>query len=400
MGVSVTDPVFKEIIEQNIKREENILLEYACHSVAGVRKVAEGDSDSDSMTRAVFFRDTDRIIHSSTYARYIDKTQVFYLFENDHLTHRVLHVQFVSKIGRVIGRALRLNEDLIEAIALGHDLGHVPYGHDGERILDAVCKQEGIGSFGHNVQSVRALNLLENNGQGLNLSLQVLDGILSHNGELLTKEYRPCYDKTWEQFENEYNQCLMDSAYSKKIFPMTLEGCVVRISDVIAYIGRDIEDAVRVRVIKRKDIPEKVTTLLGNTNDKIINSLVTDLICNSYGKPYLAFSDDVFVALRELMDFNYAKIYSNPAIKTQDHKIKNIFNVLFSQYCKDIENKCESSPVYRYFMSGKNRQYLDSTDYKRIVIDFIAGMTDDYFNNQFKELFVPQSFGYSLSPDV
>lgn len=389
--------IFDEIKVNNEIREERELSEYACLSNKGLRKRKEHQQKDSAVIRPMFFRDTDRIIHSSAYTRYIDKTQVFYLFENDHLTHRVLHVQFVAKIGRVIGRALRLNEDLIEAIALGHDLGHVPYGHDGERILDSICRDAKIGSFAHNVQSVRSLNELENNGKGLNLSLQVLDGILCHNGELLTKEYRPNTGKTWEDFEAECEKCLENGHYSRKILPMTLEGCVMRISDVIGYIGRDIEDAVRLRVIHRKDIPQRVQKVLGSTNDKIIDSLVVDLVEQSYGKDYLSFSDEVFEALQELMKFNYKEIYACPAIKTQDKKIVNMFVTLFDHYCEALENNDTSSPICKYFASSKDNVYLDKTDNRRVVVDFIAGMTDDYFNNQFKQLFVPQSFGYSLT---
>lgn len=389
--------IYNEIIENNKLREERELSEFACLSADGVRKRKEQYHEDSSAIRPVFFRDTDRIIHSSTYTRYIDKTQVFYLFENDHLTHRVLHVQFVAKIGRVIARALKLNEDLVEAIALGHDLGHVPYGHDGERILDTICRDREVGSFAHNVQSVRALNHIENSGKGLNLSLQVLDGILCHNGELLTKEYRPNYGKSWDDFEEEYARCLEDGKYSRKILPMTLEGCVMRISDVIGYIGRDVEDAIRLRVIKRKDIPENVQKVLGSTNDKIIDSLVVDLIKQSYGKDYLSFSDDVFAALQELMKFNYKEIYACPAIKTQDKKIVNMFVTLFDHYLEAIESGDKDSPIAKYFASSKDNKYLCDTPPGRVVVDFIAGMTDDYFNNQFKQLFVPQSFGYSLT---
>jgi len=159
----------------------------------------------------------------------------------------------VSKIGRVIGRCLKLNEDLIEAISLGHDLGHVAYGHDGEKVLHKLCKDNKIGCFCHNAQSVRLLMEIEQGGKGLNLSLQVFDGILSHNGEILSEEYRPNYGKTWEMFEEEYRKCFTEEDYSRKILPMTLEGCVVRISDVIAYIGRDIEDSITLKLIKRKD---------------------------------------------------------------------------------------------------------------------------------------------------
>ena len=390
------DKIITSKILLNNKKREETLFPYACKSSNGIRKHPELEKIPDEKNiRQVFFHDIDKIIHSLTYTRYIDKTQVFYLFKNDHITHRVLHVQFVSKIGRVIGRCLNLNEDLIEGISLGHDLGHAPYGHDGEKLLNKLCMDNGIGFFCHNAQSVRFLMDIENRGMGLNLSLQVLDGILAHNGEMLNEKYKPDYKKTYEDFEKEYKKCFTDENYSEKIFPMTLEGCVVRISDVIAYLGRDIEDAIALRLIDREDIPSAITDILGNSNDKIVNALASDIIENSYGKDYLKFSKDIFKALILLKDFNYENIYLNPKIKTEFHKIENMFNQLFKQYHSDLKNK--DSHIHRHFLDNLGANYHKNTDEKRIVIDFISGMTDDFFNSQYKKLFFPQSYGYFLS---
>jgi len=388
--------IFTEIIINNIQRERATFSRHACKSHIGIRKFPEMEKVADRINiRPVFFHDTDKIIHSSAYTRYIDKTQVFCLFENDHITHRVLHVQLVSKIGRVIGRCLRLNEDLIEAIALGHDLGHVPYGHDGENILHELCKDNGIGCFYHNVQSVRLLMQIEGNGRGLNLSLQVLDGILAHNGEMPSNKYEPTYDKNWDSFEEEYKKCCEIENYSEKIIPMTLEGCVVRISDLIAYLGRDIEDAIRLKVIKRTDIPREIRRVLGFPNDKIINNLVLDLLKNSYGKSYLSFSDDVFRALNELLGFNIEFIYKNASINTELPKIKNMFTQLFERYCQDLAANYQDSDIYD-FIHEKDDVYLQNTNDRRMVCDYVAGMTDVFFNNRYQNLFVPQSYGYSL----
>jgi len=237
---------------------------------------------------------------------------------------------------------------------------------------------------------------IEQQGKGLNLSLQVLDGILAHNGEIVSAEYKPIYGKTWEQFEEEYRNCFTEENYSKKIFPMTLEGSVVRISDVIAYIGRDIEDAIILKVIKRKDIPSEIKQVLGSSNDKIINALALDLIKNSYNKDYLAFSKAIFQALKDLMKFNDQNIYSNPRIKTENDKIKNMFNQLFEKYCQHLESESRESPIYQDFLNTMKDDYCKNNDSKRIVIDFIAGMTDDFFNNQHRELFVPKNYGYYL----
>jgi dGTPase len=327
------DPILTKIVLNNLQRERKTLSRYACKNYKGIRKYPRREMVPDrENTRPVFFHDTDKIIHSRAYSRYIDKTQVFYLFKNDHITHRVLHVQLVSKIGRVIGRCLRLNEDLIEAIALGHDLGHVPYGHDGERMLHKMCINNGIGCFCHNAQSVRLLMELEEKGKGLNLSLQVLDGILAHNGEQPNKKYEPDYHKTWRVFEEEYRKCFEVEKYGDNIVPMTLEGCVVKISDVIAYIGRDIEDAVRLNVIMKEDIPPEVKRILGSSNDKIIYNLVLDLLKNSYDKNYLAFSEDIYKALHDLFIFNIKSI-----IRTQlsIHKLKRL-RICTSNFFRDI----------------------------------------------------------------
>lgn len=388
--------VFSKIVINNVNRERWALSKYACRSSKGIRKYPGREPTPDRENiRPIFFHDTDRIIHSLAYSRYIDKTQVFYLFEHDHITHRVLHVQFVSKIGRVIGRFLRLNEDLIEAIALGHDLGHVPYGHDGEKILDTLCKEHSLGCFCHNAQSVKFLTEIEKEGEGLNLSLQVLDGILAHNGEMVMKDYKPAYDKTWDHFEEELSNCFREDGFSEKIVPMTLEGCVVRVADVIAYVGRDIEDAITLNLLQREDLPDEITDVLGDTNDKIINRLILDLTEQSYNKDHLSFSEEIFLALKALKDFNYRRIYFDPRIKTESHKIEKIYRLLFEKYCEDLQNKNSSSDIYK--MPSK---YRSNTEGKRMVVDFIAGMTDDYFNNQFREYFVPKTYGYSARSEA
>ena len=264
--------------------------------------------DEENDIRPRFFRDADRILYSLSYTRYIDKTQVFSFSDNDNISKRMTHVQFVSKIARTIGRGLQLNEDLIEASSLGHDLGHPPFGHEGEKILNEISKKNGCGVFAHNIQSVRTLITLENNGVGKNISVQVLDAILCHNGEVLNKEYYP-KKKTKEEFLNEYSEVYKDDSYSKKLIPMTKEGCVVRISDIIAYVGKDLEDAIRLGILKREDLDKSITDVLGNTNDKIVDALVTDVINNSYNKPYIKLSNKVYNALNKLIEYNYKNIY-------------------------------------------------------------------------------------------
>jgi dGTPase len=386
--------IYSEIIKNNARREGRTLSKYACKSLKGIRRFPEREEMPDEKSiRPVFFHDADRIIHSRAYARYVDKTQVFFLFENDHITHRVLHVQLVSKIARMIGRCLKLNEDLIEAISLGHDLGHVPYGHDGESYLDEICFSKGFGHFCHNAQSARFLMELENEGQGLNLTLQVLDGVLAHNGELLQSKYEPDISKDWNMFLEEYDKCWKVDNFSAQIVPMTLEGCVVRISDIISYIGRDIEDAIVVKMIRREDIPESIVKVLGNNNRDIINKLIRDVVLNSYDKPYLSISNDVYNALNELIHFNYESIYHNPFKMKENEKIKNMFRLLFDTYLKQLNQKDENSIIYGEHLKKMSNSYKENNNNARIVVDYIAGMTDNFFNSQFNDLVLPKKFG-------
>jgi dGTPase len=294
-------------------RESRLFSPFAAFTAKAARRVPEPRIDHGH--RQDYAVDSDRILHSLAYTRYIDKTQVFYLMDNDHITHRVLHVQLVSKISRTIGRFLRLNEDLIEAIALGHDIGHCPFGHDGEKYLSRLCEKAGIGPYLHNVQSVRFLEKIERKGAGLNLTLQTLDGILCHDGEIHNEELRPTSDKTFSVFDQETAE---KSAHPDlPLMPMTMEGCVARMADTISYIGRDIEDAIRLNLIKRSQLPRESVARLGDTNGTIVYTLVTDLITNSLDQPFVAFSPEVSHALERLKQFNLTEIYLNPRIKPQ-----------------------------------------------------------------------------------
>ena len=351
---------------------EEYLSEFATKSSDAVRIKQEEDD-----YRSPFFRDADRIIYSLSYTRYMDKTQVYSFKENDHISKRIVHVQLVSKIARAIGRSLRLNCDLIEAIGLGHDIGHTPLGHTGESFLNEISRRELDEYFCHNVQSMRNYLVIENNGRGSNLTIQTLDGILCHNGEVLLQKYEPV-KKSKDDVINQYNNCYKDKKYNN-IMPMTLEGCVVRISDIIAYIGRDLEDAINLGLLNRSDIPEEITKVLGNTNREIVNSIVTDIIKNSINKPYIMLSDEVYNAIEALKDFNYKNIYYK-SLNESEHKLyKEKMNELYQKYVNDIDNENFDSEIFKVFLNNQNEEYNQSTKTKRIVIDFIAGMTDDYF---------------------
>ncbi|MBP3461008.1 MAG: HD domain-containing protein [Bacilli bacterium] len=361
-----------------LKNEEK-LSNFASKSEEAIRfKQLEED------IRPAYFRDVDKIIYSLSYTRYIDKTQVFSNNDNDNISKRMTHVQMVSKIARTIGRALNLNEDLIEAASLGHDLGHVPFGHTGEAILSKISMEHNEGYFNHNIQSVRTLMYVENKGKGVNISLQVLDAIMCHNGEIVESNYMPS-PKTKEEFLEEYNSSYKDKTVNLKMRPMTLEGCVVRISDVIAYIGRDIEDAIRVGVIKKEALPKEIIEVLGNSNSDIINTMVLDIIENSYNKPYIKMSPKIYVALEKLKKFNYENIYNKANTKEQLKIYEKQFRFLFETYLKQIEEK-QDEKIFKVFLNEMDKEYLEKTSNERKVIDYIAGMTDDYFLNEYKRL--------------
>jgi dGTPase len=360
------------------EQEARLLSDRAALNSGAIRRAPEERGDTEY--RQNFSIDVDRILHAHAYARYIDKTQVFYLIKNDHITHRVLHVQLVSKIARTIGRYLKLNEDLIEAISLGHDIGHAPFGHDGERYLSGLCENFGIGSFQHNVQSVQFLDKVERKGIGWNLCLQTLDGILCHDGEVHNQMLQPASGKTFEDIDQELE--IKTSDPRTGLTPMTLEGCVVRIADTIAYVGRDVEDAIRPNLIDRSELPRDCVECLGNTNGTIVFNLVTDIIQTSFQKPYVAFSPDISDALKRLKTFNLERIYLNPVVKKHSANLKNLFGFLFKKYLSDIRSIDRSSVIFSRFLNGMSPAYIENHSSAEIVRDFIAGMTDEYFLSQ------------------
>ncbi len=365
-------------IKKQMKKSELCLSSYACKSSEAIRFKEEPKD-----IRLDFARDADRILHTLTYTRYIDKTQVYSDIQNDHISKRMTHVQFVSKASRTIARALGLNEDLCEAIALGHDVGHTPFGHNGEAILNDVSKRVISKSFAHNLNSVRVLKDLENSGHGINLTLQVLDGIMCHNGELVESNYAPV-KKDINTFLEEYNLCIKDEKKIKTLRPMTLEGCVVRISDIIGYIGKDIEDAVILGKINIESIPKDITNTLGRTNKEIMNNIIMDIIENSFNKPYIQMSSKVYKAVVELKKFNMENIYLKAVTKEELQEYRNMFNELYEIYFYAIKNKEKNNDIY-LFLNDMCEEYMEKNSIEQIVIDFISGMTDRYMEGQYKK---------------
>lgn len=370
-----------EKVRKNMTIRNNYLCKMATKDSEAFRFKEVNDNDF----RTPFFRDIDRIVYSLSYTRYMDKTQVFSFNDNDNISKRMTHVQMVSKIARTIGRALGLNEDLIEAAALGHDLGHVPFGHAGERILNEISLNNGEGYFNHNVQSVRTLMTLENNGKGSNITLQVLDAIMCHNGELELEEYRP-RKKDKDTFLKEYEETYKDKDMIKKLVPMTLEGCVVRVSDIIAYIGRDIEDAIRMKIINPDEIPKEISDVLGLTNREIINTIINDLVSNSLDKDYLKLSNNIFQAIKSLKQFNYEHIYAKANSKEMLDLYEDMFNKVFTNCLNDIKTNNKEGHIFTIFLNDMTDEYLNNTSDERKVIDYIAGMTDDFIVSEYNSI--------------
>lgn len=295
--------------------------------------------------RTAFQRDRDRILHCKAFRRLKDKTQVFLSPQGDHYRTRLTHTLEVSQIARTVAKALQLNVDLVEAIALGHDLGHTPFGHAGERVLNSLAP----GGFSHNVQSLRVVNSLEKDGKGLNLTYEVRDGILNHKTSAM---------------------------------PSTLEGKIVRICDKIAYIHHDMDDAQRAGIIREEDVPEIFRTKLGKSTKERLNTMIHDLIATSYGKNEIAMSPDIEETMRDLRKLMFQTVYTNPIAKSEEKKVQLLFEVLFDYYRKNPEQLPD-----KYRESVSQGECLDV-----VICDYISGMTDQYCIRTFEKIYIPRAW--------
>ena len=331
------------IRQKNEEMEKKFLSPYAalsCESKGRDREEPQCD------LRTVYQRDRDRIIHCKAFRRLKHKTQVFLAPMGDHYRTRLTHTLEVSQIARTIAKSLDLNEDLTEAIALGHDLGHTPFGHAGERTLNKLCSK----GFRHYEQSIRVVEVLENNGRGLNLTKEVRDGIINHrtSGN-----------------------------------PSTLEGKVVRLSDKIAYINHDIDDAIRGKIICEVDIPKEYTDVLGNTTKKRLDTLVKDIVRNSYGVNDILMSGEVQKAMMDLRQYMFTSVYTNPLAKSEESKAYEMITLLFEYYLKHID---EMPDEFKYLINECGE------DEEQVVCDYIAGMSDQYSVSTFQTIFIPKSW--------
>ncbi len=343
----------------------------------------------NTLLRPAFIRDTETILHSPYYSRYTDKTQVFSFYQNDDISRRSLHVQLVSRIARNIGRLLGLDLDLIEAIALGHDMGHTPFGHAGEAVLSDIYHAHTGKYFLHNVHSVRVFDQIFHH----NLTLQTLDGILCHNGELELAEYRPVPLYSFVDFDARIRAAETDASFAETLVPCTLEGCVVRISDIIAYVGKDRQDAVRTGLIPSEELFESGE--MGTINAELINNLIVDIVEHSYGKDYISMSEKGFRSLKKCKRDNYALIYNNPKIqKLKAEYFEPMFQKMYEVLLCDLEEKNTASEIYKThlaFIESRGKYYHSDgyadSEPNRIVTDFIASMTDSYFVALYARLF-------------
>lgn len=376
----------QERIQQD--REQGVKNPYRTRDEDAIRR--KQDWDKNKLLRPAYVRDCEKIMHTPHYNRYADKTQIFSFYKNDDITRRALHVQLVSRISRNIGSLLGLNVDLIEAIALGHDIGHTPFGHAGERYL-SECLQEKTGRFfNHNVHSVRVLDGILNR----NVSLQTLDGILCHNGEFAMQEYRPSLMKDFESFDKKYEECYVDEEAVGRLVPYTLEACVVRICDMIAYLGKDRQDAKRANLIKDDGIFDEQT--FGKSNPEIINNLIVNIVENSYGKDCILMDDEYYKAIKATKKENYKKIYFNEALdQTYENCVRPMVHQMYDKLLLDLQSGDRNSIIFKHHVDFVkentsyygNDDYFERTEENQIVVDFIASMTDDYFVDLYEYLF-------------
>ncbi|HCD81847.1 MAG TPA: phosphohydrolase [Ruminococcaceae bacterium] len=378
----LSDNISKQI--ENDRRNDN-LSAFGFNEENALRR--NNERDKASAIRTAFIRDTDKIIHCPYFNRYADKTQVFSFYKNDDISHRILHVQLVSRIARTIGKALCLNLDLIEAIALGHDIGHTPFGHEGEEFLDELLFSHTGRHFSHNIQSVRVLDKIF----PYNITLQTLNGIAAHDGEMELSEYHPKPLESFAEFDRQIEACFADKRNVRKLVPATLEGCVMRISDIIAYLGKDRQDAERAHIVSNAEFEGGA---IGSYNAEIINNLIVNIVENSYKKPYIKMDDKHFAALKKAKADNYELIYKNDSVKSAMREtVKPMMARVYERLLSDLENENSASPIFTHHISFVNKAHYkrdipyEETEPNQLVTDYISSMTDDYFVDLYSYLF-------------
>lgn len=346
--------------------------------------------DEATLLRTTFSRDIDKIVNIPAYNRYAGKTQVFSFIENDDICRRGLHVQLVSRIARNIGRLLGLDCELIEAIALGHDLGHTPFGHAGERFLSKCYHAHTGRFFNHNVHSVRVMDVLYRR----NISLQVLDGALCHNGEFAAQELKLGDVTTFEALDAKVEECTADEQVIETLRPATLEGAVVRVADMIAYVGKDRQDALLIGAID--DLESFESSVIGRENARIVNNLTVDIVNNSYGHDRIAMSAEAFADLKLAKKQNYELIYNEEGWRAGgDNIVDRMFTRMYTRLLDDLVGRKMASPIFAHHadkLAEHSRtfnaeEYIAETEPNQVVVDFMASMTNRYFMSLHRHLF-------------
>lgn len=373
-------------LSQGVAEAQAWLSPYATRDADAIYEFPESTNDQDELIRPAFTRDIDRILNNAFYNRCMDKTQVFPFYRNDDLTRRSFHLQLVSHISRKIAKALRLNVALTEAIALGHDMGHTPFGHGGEYMLSRLHKAHTGRVFNHNVHSVRLLRTLA----GRNLSLQTLQGVIAHCGERAFARYEPASCTSFSELNDLIDLCETTPGASQTLRPSTLEGCVVRICDILAYLGKDRQDALTVGVLTPDTYPLQ-QSVIGATNREFIQNVSINLIKNSLGKPYLAMDQEVFESLVAAKSQNSQEIYHSPQAHARlDEMIEPMMIRIYEHLLEDIKKGNEDSPIFRHhihaWMLRANEAYAHELPANQVT-DYIASMTDEYFIALYNYLF-------------
>lgn len=383
----LSDEIQERIISD---RERGVVNPFACKDEMVIRRMQ--NRDKANLWRPAFARDVEKIMNIPYYNRYADKTQVFSFMKNDDITRRSYHVQLVARQARTIGKMLNLNLDLIEAAALGHDIGHTPFGHAGEAMLSKKLQEHTGHFFNHNVHSVRVLDKI----LPWNISLQTLDAVLCHNGELELQEYRPIELGDFDGLDARVKACDEDPKTIKKLIPGTLEGCVVRVCDIIAYLGKDRQDAVRLGMVDEN--ASFSNAVIGNTNPEIINNMVVNIIENSYGQPYLKMDQEYFEAFSAAKSENGQIIYFKDNMNgMMNDVVVPMFDQVYEEILKQVKSHDENSLFYKHHIAYIKRlnQYTPLFDLEEylaedpnvLTCDYIASMTDDYFVDLYHELF-------------
>ncbi|MBN1942314.1 MAG: hypothetical protein JW849_03370 [Phycisphaerae bacterium] len=381
---------YVRIIRNNYRNEQKALCLRAAKSRHALRR-REPDIPDRANIRLAYAHDADTILHCRAYERYAEKTDMFFPLGGS-ASRRIIGLQYAVKIARTLARCLSLNEDLVEAVSYAHGLGNAPFGKVGSDFLSQHLRSIGVGVYSQPAQAVRALDALENDGRGLNLTLQTLDGVLAGRCDVQEPIIQPNpKNLNWNTLDANISSCLRVPEAEKGVYPASLEGCVVRATLILARFGSALEDGVAVGLIQRNDLPKEVRTTLGEHYFDIINRVVMDVIDHSYEQDHIAFSEEIFAALRVLSGFIAERIVNTPAVQDESRRLAHVLGDLYGLFLDDLDSGDESRAIYALYVKTMPEQYRRETPASRIVCDFMAGVTDDFLVEQYTRRFFPHT---------